>query len=222
MKKVRIGLLTIGQSPRDDLVPEIRPLILPHIEIVEYGLLDNLPLGEIRRLCPEGNEMPLVTCMRDRSQVQIGETKIAGLLPQGIAYMKSHLDVRAAGVLCTHYFPKVKLPCPAVFPFPYLKYIIDEILEIEALGVVVPLEKQRRMAVEKWKKEKTVIAIKSPYTEEKTWEEIIEMFLQQRVEAVILDCIGYNIEDRLRMQREISVPVLLPRAILAHALNQLF
>lgn len=222
MKKVRIGLLTIGQSPRDDLVPEIRPLILPHIEIVEYGLLDNLPLEELRRLWPEGNEMSLVSRMRDRSQVQLGETKIAGLLPRGIAYMKSHLDVRAVGVLCTHDFPRVKLPSPTVFPFSYLKYIINEILEIETLGVVVPLEKQRRMTAEKWKKEKTVIGVLSPYTEDKTWEEIIEMFLQQRVEAIILDCIGYNMEDRQRMQREISVPVLLPRAILAHALNQLF
>lgn len=58
MSKVKIGLLTIGQSPRDDFVPEIKPLLLPQIEFVEFGLLDELSSEEIKSLEPDTGEMP--------------------------------------------------------------------------------------------------------------------------------------------------------------------
>lgn len=222
MDKIKVGFLTIGQSPREDLIPEIKPLILPHIEIVEHGLLDNLSPEEIKLLRPEMKETPLVTRLRDGSQVQLSERKISELLPKAIDLMKTRMDVKAVGILCTHDFPKTKFPCLAIFPFDYLQFLINHILEIGSLGVVVPLENQVEMAKKKWKKEKTVVVTKSPYTEGKIWDEIAKIFAQEKVEAVILDCIGYKINDRKEIQSLIHVPTLLPRAILAFAINQLF
>jgi len=42
MALVKVGLLTIGQSPREDVVPEMDPFFLPQIQILEKGLLDDL------------------------------------------------------------------------------------------------------------------------------------------------------------------------------------
>lgn len=219
---MKVGLLTIGQSPREDIKPEIKPLLLPHIEIVEYGLLDNLSPEEIRLLRPEMNEIPLVTRLRDGTQVQLSEKKICGLLPEAIDLMKTRMDVRAVGIFCTNDFPKTKFPCLAIFPFDYLKFLINQILEVRNLGVVVPLESQIEMTKKKWDKEKTVVVAKSPYIEGKAWNEIANTFAQEKVEAVILDCIGYKIKDRQELQSLIHAPTLLPRAILAFAINQLF
>lgn len=222
MNKVKVGFLTIGQSPREDLIPEIKPLILPHIEIVEYGLLDNLSPEKIKLLRPEMKETPLVTRLRDGSQVQLSERKISEILPEAIDLMKTRMDVRAVGILCTHDFPKTKFSCTAIFPFDYLQFLIRHVLEVRSLGAVVPLESQIEMTKQKWEKEKTVVVAKSPYTEGKTWNEIANTFTQEKVEAVILDCIGYKIKDRQELQSLIHAPTLLPRAILAFAINQLF
>jgi protein AroM len=222
MSKVKIGLLTIGQSPRDDLVPEIKPLFSPHIELVEYGLLDELSSEEIKFLAPDTGEMPLATRLKDGSQVQLGEKKVNGLLRKAIDLMIENMKVKALGMLCTHEFSITKPSCPIVSPFHYLKFLVDEILEVRTLGVLVPLESQMERTKKKWEREKVIVEAKSPYVKGKTWKEISKIFMREKTEAIILDCIGYKIDDRRRIQNLIPVPVLLPRAILAHAFNQLF
>lgn len=46
MKK--LGILTIGQSPRPDILGELLPLFDNDIEIFEAGALDGLTMEEIR------------------------------------------------------------------------------------------------------------------------------------------------------------------------------
>jgi hypothetical protein len=59
--KKRIGLLTIGQSPRDDLMSELKPLLSPDIVPVEYGILDDLSPEQISLSSPGPSEFPLVS-----------------------------------------------------------------------------------------------------------------------------------------------------------------
>ncbi|WP_030105419.1 AroM family protein, partial [Actinoalloteichus caeruleus] len=47
----RLGVVTIGQSPRVDLVPELLPR-LGRVEVVERGALDDLGRAEIAALAP--------------------------------------------------------------------------------------------------------------------------------------------------------------------------
>ena len=222
MYSVRVGLLTIGQSPREDITTEIRPLFLPHIEIVEAGLLDNLSPAEIEQLHPEYEETPLVSRLRDGSQVRLSEQKISALLPEVIDSIKTKMKVRAVGLLCTHDFPDTKFSSTVISPFYYLNFLVTQVLKARYIGVVVPLENQVDMTKKKWGKEKIIVEAKSPYTEGKTWEEIAKEFNREKIEAVILDCIGYKIQDNRKLQNLISSPILLPRVILAYAINQLF
>jgi len=222
MNSSKIGLLTIGQSPREDVVPEIIPLFLSHIKIVEAGLLDELNPGEIEHLKPKSGETPLVTRLRDGSQVQLSEKKVNSLMPGVLDSMKTKLNVSAVGVLCTNDFQKKQFPFPVIFLFDYLKFLITRVLQIKNLGVVVPLEDQIKMVRKKWEKDKVIVEVKSPYAEGKNWEEIAQIFIQEKAEAIILDCIGYNIKDRQEILSLLSVPVFLPRVLLATAINQLF
>jgi protein AroM len=222
MNSVRVGLLTIGQSPRDDITAEIRPLFLPHIEIVEAGLLDNLSPVEIEQFHPAHQETPLVSRLRDGSPVRLSEQKIGALLPEVIDSMKTKMRVQAVGLLCTHDFPGTKFYSSVISPFNYLKFLITQVLKVRYMGVVIPLESQIDMTKKKWENEKIIVEVKSPYAEGKTWEEIVREFTREKVEAVILDCIGYKIQDRRELQNLISSPILLPRVILVYAINQLF
>jgi protein AroM len=218
----KVGLLTIGQSPRDDITSEIRPLFLPYLRILEAGLLDDLSPEEIRRLRPAKRETHLVTRLRGGSQVELSEKRVGSLLPEFIESAKKNMRLNAVGLLCTNDFPKMKFSFPVIFPFDSLQFIINEILHARRLGVVVPLETQIRLAEKKWKREKVAVEARSPYTGGKSWEKIAGKFHREKADAVILDCIGYSMKDRMQIQNLLSSPILLPRVILAHAVNQLF
>jgi protein AroM len=222
MKPVKVGIFTIGQSPRLDVVPEIIPLLLPDIEIVEEGLLDGVPQEEIDLLKPEFGEIPLVTRLKDGNQVQLSEEKISSMLHENIDNMRTKKDVHAVGVLCTHDFHESRFSFPVIFPHHYLNFLITQSLRIYNLGIVVPLENQIKVATRKWEEEKVCAEVKSPYEEGIEWEEIAQKFIQEKVEAVILDCIGYTIQDKQQLQKTLPSPVLLPRTIIAHAINQIF
>ena len=220
MAIVKVGLLTIGQSPREDVVPEMKPFFLPQIQVLEKGLLDDLSPEEIRRLKPKTGEIPLVTRLRKGSSVQLSEKKISSLLPEAINSMKTKMKVKMVGVLCTNDFQKTEFPPWSIFPFNSLKFLITRIIDIKRLGVVVPLEGQIDAAKKKWKKDKVIVEIKSPYARGKSWEEIAQNFSPKKVEIVILDCMGYKIKDKRALQKLLSVPVLLPRIVLAFAIDQ--
>ncbi len=222
MALIKVGLLTIGQSPREDVVPEMNPFFLPEIKIIEKGLLDDLSPEEIRHLKPKTGEMPLITRLRNGSSVQLSEKKIGALLPEAVDLMETKMKVKAVGVLCTHDFHKPEFPKSVIFPFNSLRFLINRIMKVTCLGVVVPLESQIDAAEKKWKKDKVVVEAKSPYAKGKSWKEIAQNFSQEKVDIVILDCIGYKIKDKQAMQRLLSVPVLLPRVVLAFAIDQHF
>jgi len=189
---------------------------------VEAGLLDNLSSAEIEQLHPEYEETPLVSRLRDGSQVQLSEQKISALLPEVINSMKTKMKAQAVGLLCTHDFPDTKFSSTVISPFNYLNFLITQVLKVRYIGVAVPLKSQIDMTKKKWERDKIIVEAKSPYTEGKSWEEIAQEFTREKVEAVILDCIGYKIPDKQELQNLISPPILLPRVILAYAINQLF
>ena len=222
MNKTRIGLLTIGQSPRDDITSEMRPLLSSDIEIVEYGVLDDLGPEEIASLMPQAQETPLVSRLRDGRQVLLNEKIIRELLPEAIEFMNTKMNINAVGVLCTHEFPKQKYSCPVIFPPDYIRFIIDEILDVQKLGIVVPLDSQIEAARRKWGRKRTVAVSKSPYVQGKTWSGVADVLSGERVDTAILDCIGFKIQDRQKIYSLLNIPVLLPRAILSFAINQVF
>lgn len=222
LSKTRIGLLTIGQSPREDITSDMKPLLSSDIEIVEYGVLDDLNPEEIASLVPQAQEAPLVSRLRDGRQVLLSEKRISELFPEAIDFMNTKMNVSAVGVLCTHEFPKKKYSCPVIFPADYMKFIIDEILDAQMLGVAVPLDSQIEAIRRKWGRKRTVAVSKSPYVQGKTWSELADVLFEERVDTVILDCIGYKIQDRQRVHNLLNIPVLLPRAILSFAIDQVF
>ena len=52
--KPRVGMITVGQSPRDDIVPNMSQVLGANIEVIEKGALDGLSTEEIHSLAPKG------------------------------------------------------------------------------------------------------------------------------------------------------------------------
>ncbi len=107
-----IAAITIGQSPRDDVVPEMRALV-PESLWIEAGALDGLDRAAIGRLSPRPGEFPLVTRLADRSVVVVGEQAIAERLQAVVRDVESRADLIV--LLCSGSFCLTSR-VPIVFP----------------------------------------------------------------------------------------------------------
>ena len=58
----KIGLITVGQAPRSDVVPDMAAILGGDVEIVEAGALDGLGHDQIAPLAPEGDDEILRAC----------------------------------------------------------------------------------------------------------------------------------------------------------------
>ncbi|MCP2520227.1 AroM family protein [Candidatus Aminicenantes bacterium AC-335-B20] len=221
MKVIKICLLTIGQSPRRDIVPEIKSIFLPEIKIMEKGLLDNLSEEEIKRLKPQKDEDSLISILRNGKTVQLAVRKVESLLEEHINKIIKE-NIKGVGILCTHDFMESKYPVPVIFPCKFIKFLIEQVYKINKIGIVIPLENQIRMVKGKFRCREVILQVKSPYIKEKGWEEIADIFKKNRVEGVVLDCIGYNIKDKVEIEKYVKVPVFLPRLLLVHLINLIF
>jgi protein AroM len=73
-----IGLLTIGQSPRDDVLPGLLEILGEGYEIIEAGALDDLTLEDINKVEFKHDDYILVSRMRDGAREEDllqGDTK---------------------------------------------------------------------------------------------------------------------------------------------------
>lgn len=73
MEKVKIGAITVGQSPRVDVTPDLWPIFGPNVELIEAGGLDGLSREEIEIFVPEEGDYVLVSRLKDGSSVTFAE-----------------------------------------------------------------------------------------------------------------------------------------------------
>lgn len=216
-----VGFLTIGQSPRDDVVGEIREILRPAIEIVQKGALDGLSALEIRELRPE-KDFPLLTRLRDGTSTVIGRKKAIPLLQKQISELEG-AGVGLIGLLCTGEFPELKSGLILLRPSQILFHWVNAVSGKGRACVLAPLPDQEREVRKKWERSglKVVFHTLNPYRETEGEDDLIKKIDQEGVDLVVLDCIGYGLRVKEKIRRVTGKPVFLPRTILARMINEL-
>ncbi|TFG14812.1 AroM family protein [Candidatus Thorarchaeota archaeon] len=221
MKKV--AMITIGQSPRTDVMTDVEPILGSSIETIHCGALDDLSLEEIRALEPSPGEELLVTRLTDGTEVKLGHSKIVGKMNQCIQNLEPEVDFIA--ILCTGEFPELQSKKIMLKPSELMGQLLEGILQSGKLGVLIPNPEQKKVVTEKWKRENLEVFVQdlSPYQEQdmNEIERIAERFRNEGVDLIALDCIGYSDELSDFMKREVGVPALLSRTILARVIREL-
>jgi protein AroM len=212
----RVGLITIGQAPRVDMVPEMETWLGP-VRTIERGALDEMTPDGIATLRPTPDDYALITRLSDGSSTTIAERHILPRIQSAIA------DLEAAGaeavvLLCTGEFP----------PFDHerslltaQRLIVDGVRAIAGgsrVGVVCPLPEQERLTHDKWSdlSDELYVASGSPYDEDtddlrRAARDLGEI----GVDYVVLDCMGYTQEMKELVRKEGGAPVLLARSVVA-------
>src|SRR3984893_18570855 len=109
------AFVTIGQSPRSDVLPDILKETRTPFEVTEQGALDGLTDTEIVNLAPRPGEERLVSRLRDGTEVLLGKPAIDHRLHTILAELDAvgfHLLV----LLCTGQFTRFDLRTPFIEP----------------------------------------------------------------------------------------------------------
>ena len=105
MVKMKVGAITIGQSPRTDVVQELFPLMGEQVELIQAGALDGLTRG-YPGICTRTEDYTLISRLRDGSSVMIAERHILPQLQQCIERLEEQ-GVKFDSVFVQGDFPAV-------------------------------------------------------------------------------------------------------------------
>ena len=222
MKK--IGFITIGQAPRNDIMEDVFPLLEGDVEVLQCGALDKLTLEEMRSIAPEQGDTVLVSSLRDGTSIAMGEKKIIPLLQECINNLES-FGVTGILLLCTGDFKDLlTAKVPLLSPNRIMKGIIPTICDGKMLTVLVPDEEQKKEALEQWMREDVkinVIAL-SPYeSTERDFEQVSEQLKNSSSSFVLMDCMGYSQKMKKYISERTGKNVILPRTLLAAILKEI-
>ena len=220
---MKIGALTIGQSPRVDIIPELKEAIGFEVKIEERGALDNLTLEEVKNLYPKPDDYILVTRMRDGKEVKIAERHIIQRMKECIADLEKK-EVDFIILLCTGEFPNITSKKLILRPDRLLENVIKGIVQEGTMAVVVPLPDQISLMKKKWERTnlKIVVDAVSPYTGSKEEiEKVAKKIEKTDADLVVLDCLGFSREVKTIFRKITKKPVLLPRTLLGRVAGEL-
>lgn len=208
-----VGALTVGQSPRDDVLAEMEGL-LGGVRVLQCGALDGLSPEEIRGLKPGVGEEVLVTRLRDGTEVRVSEPAALGRLQECVESLEAQVSLFL--VLCTGELAGLGARKPTLFPGPILRQLAAG-LRPRRVGVLTPAAEQVEPQRARWRgvAGEIVVEVLSPYSERERLPEVSARLATCGVDLVVMDCIGYTRAMKAVMQGAVRRPVLLAATVLA-------
>jgi protein AroM len=219
-----LGAVTIGQSPRVDVIRELVPL-LPGVAFREAGALDDEGPVELRRLAAEPAGPLLVTRLRDGREIRVGEDDVVPRVQRAIDRLQG--GVEAILLLCTGTFPRLESAVPLLYPERVLRHFVAGVLDRGGLAVLTPGAAQVEWQARRWRAAcpdaEVMVAAASPY--EPDWRPGLDAAADRLAAAgpalVVMDCLGYDGAMRERVHARTGAPVALARSVLARAAAEL-
>ncbi len=195
--------ITIGESPRDDVIPELLNIIDKNFAYHQIGLIDGVDPSVY---APAGPEDLLVSKKKDGTIVYISHKWVC----EKLSCMKFN---EPAVLLCTAKFDDDRL----ILPYKVINSFFQALPKLQSATVVVPEKDQCEDAQKRWAKiaHNVKCMAFSPYTESYIDFDITDQQL------VYLDCIGFTLEHENFFRKYTKGLVLSARKILGNYLRTL-
>jgi protein AroM len=220
----KVGLITVGQSPRSDVVPDMAAILGGDVEIVEAGALDGLAPERIAALAPEGADEILVTRLVDGAPVFVGKRKMIPLVEARIAALEDR-GVALNVLLCTGEFPPLAARRPFLEPQPLLLGLLRAMTFPGRLGVLTPSSRHVPQTEARWRAAgfDAHVAPLSPYEEHDpaALRRAAQALRAGKAGLVVMDCIGFRRKTRDEMAALTGAPTLVANLLVARVAAEL-
>jgi protein AroM len=216
-----LGIVTIGQAPRSDVVPQMRRYLPDATHIVEAGALDGLSFDDVQELRPHAGEYVLTTRMSDGRSVIVAKER---LIPRLEAAVERVAEAGASPILilCTGQFPELRRRPVLVAESDWMLRHVVLAFRPERLGVLIPLREQVEPATDRWSvsvPEVHVVAA-DPYGDAERISAAGREIRDSKPELIVLDCVGFKVNHRRVVREAAGVPVVLANVAVSRLLAE--
>lgn len=222
MKK--LGMITIGQAPRTDIAPIIEKYLDGRAELVQVGVLDGMSKEDIEQyLSPEKDDYVLTSRLVSNESVIMSREKIKPILQEKITYLEKQ-GIEQILLLCTGVFPGLTTSSSHLIePDHIIPPTVKALVGDRRFGVIVPLHEQKETLYPKFSPFglEPFFAVASPYHQDKAGYADAAEKLKNKVDIILLDCMGYTEETREVISIKTGLPVILSNAIMAKLISEM-
>ena len=214
----RVAFVTIGQSPRNDVMSDILAATRTRLLVTERGALDGLDDAAIADLAPRRGEQRLVSRLRDGREVLLGKPAI----DRRLHVILAELDVGGFDLLvllCTGQFTRFALRTPFIEPQHTVDHFVQGLAYgAERIGVLLPNAAQ----IDEFHGLPGVVtkaASASPYLPDNQAALREAAAALADTDIIVMHCIGYSEAMRQVVKQVAGRPVLVSRRLVAHAID---
>ncbi|MBO0781957.1 MAG: AroM family protein [Ktedonobacteraceae bacterium] len=216
-----VGLITIGQAPRPDLVAHLN---LPDTIVTRSaGALDDVNPQELRHLFWHEHQeaLPLVTRYGDHS-VLLANHALAPYLQRAVSRLQN--DVDAVTILCTESFPQIESPVPYVRVDRLIEQSLNQGAEGRYIAALVPTPGQIVPAEARWSLRGYARAYDLPPNADE--DHIRQACAQLRdklphIDCLVLDCMAYSRKEVAIAAETLHCAIIWPAELLGRHLASL-
>jgi protein AroM len=221
-----IATITIGQTPRSDVVPAMRRLLPGHVRIVEYGALDGMQRGEIDAFAARPGEVGIVTRLKDDSSVLLSHDLILPKMQEKVDTAVNVDDAELLVILCGADWSALRSPRLIVNPGQLFPGVVGALAAGRRLGIIKPDAGQVESEQQRYATRgiDAVVTSASPYTGPERLREARNagtLFREAGVELVWMTCVGMDEAMRAVVADATGTPVLLAQSLLARVVADL-
>ncbi|MBI1848488.1 MAG: AroM family protein [Candidatus Rokubacteria bacterium] len=221
---VRIGMITVGQSPRVDVVPDMREILGPAVAIVERGALDGLDGATIASLAPRPGQEMLVTRLAGGGSVFVAKDHVVARVQACVDALEG-AGVEVNVLLCTGAFPPFRASRPLVEPQQVLLGVLRGLVCPGRLGVLTPSVPHVPQTEARWRADgfDPLVIPLSPYEESDpaAVSRAADALHAGGAGVVVMDCIGFRRKTRAELQHRLGVPVLVANLLVARVVAEI-
>lgn len=205
-----IAFMFIGQTPRPDVMDDVRASLGEDIIALEYGALDGLDREEIAKLKPESDKDTLITKLQDGTEVHVSGAAVEKLLEKQIA--KAEKDgAQLCAIMCTGSF-RISSKGP-VITADQAFHGKNSLGPARSIGVIVPLKEQQDTFAGHYdgSGHNIIMGSADPYG---NTEDIIaeaRRLADAGADMIRLDCMGYTAAQASAARAAAGLPVITPR-----------
>ncbi|MCR8546919.1 AroM family protein [Salipiger sp. P9] len=138
----RVLFLTVGRSPRQDILPEILNILDIDLDVVELGVLDDLSAGEIEEILAHDGEESLSTYLSENIRVVLSKAAVRRKLERILDEIQPY-DCDLVVLLSTGLLRDFQSPRPMVNAQRAVESAIIALgSNDQTIGLIHPLERQ--------------------------------------------------------------------------------
>jgi protein AroM len=205
-----LGIVTIGQAPRDDIAALFAAHAPAGTRVILRGALDGLSDVEVDTLKPESGGDTLYTRLRGGRDVKISKKAVIARSPDVLAKLRADgCDVLVYA--CTGEFPPMAGDENVLFPSRVLNGIATGLLPRGTLGILIPLAEQAEKLASKWARPglEVVAEALAPSADKAEADAAARRLAARRPDLVAMDCMSYTPTTKEWVKPGLGVPALL-------------